>query len=123
MTSLFDATTINNMTLANRFVRSATNSSLADQDGAVTPKLINFVAKPVRGGIGLFISGYAYVLKSGQGSPGQLGIYDDSLIPGLRKMVDSVQEHGSKIAAQIVHCGAHSNADIIGENPMAPSVM
>lgn len=123
MTSLFDTTTINTMTLANRFVRSATYSGMADQDGAVTPKLINFVTQPARGGIGLFISGFAFVLRSGQSAPGQLGIYDDSLIPGLRKMVDGVQQHGRKIVAQIVHCGAHSNADVIGETPMAPSVM
>lgn len=123
MISLFDTTTINNMTLANRFVRSATYSGMADQDGAVTPKLINLMVKPARGGVGLIMSGYAFVLKSGQAYPGQLGSYDDSLIPGLRKMVDGVQQHGSKIAAQIVHCGAHSNADIIGETPMAPSVM
>jgi 2,4-dienoyl-CoA reductase-like NADH-dependent reductase (Old Yellow Enzyme family) len=123
LTSLFDTTTIKNMTLANRFVYSATNLRQADQDGAVTPELVNFVEKPARGGIGLFISGFAYVLKSGQGSPGQLGIYDDALIPGLRKMVNGVQQHGSKIVAQIVHCGAHSNPDFIGETPMAPSVM
>jgi 2,4-dienoyl-CoA reductase-like NADH-dependent reductase (Old Yellow Enzyme family) len=100
MTSLFDTTTINNMTLANRFIYSATISKLADQNGAVTPKLINFVEKPAHGGIGLFISGFAFVLKSDQGSPGQLGIYDDSLIPGLRKMMDNVQQHGSKIRAR-----------------------
>jgi len=69
------------------------------------------------------MSGYAYVLKSGQAYPTQLGIHNDALIPGLRKMVDTVKQHGSKIAAQIVHCGAHSDADLIGETPMAPSVM
>ena len=37
MAALFDCTSINGMSLANRFVRSATWEGLADEDGALPP--------------------------------------------------------------------------------------
>ena len=43
MAELFDSTSINGMSLANRFVRSATWEGLADEDGAVTPRLIDMM--------------------------------------------------------------------------------
>jgi len=39
LNKLFDETTINGMTLKNRFVRSATWEGMANPDGTVTPKL------------------------------------------------------------------------------------
>lgn len=45
MNSLFETTAIGNLELKNRFVRSATCEAMADEDGGVTPKLIDtFVA-------------------------------------------------------------------------------
>ena len=84
MVSLFDTTTINGMTLANRFIRSATGEGLADSDGAVTSKLLNFIEKQAQGGPALIVSGYAYVAKSGQAYTIQQGIHNDSLIPRAR---------------------------------------
>ena len=45
MVTLFDATTINGMTLANRFVRSATWEGMANDDGIVTPQLIDLMVE------------------------------------------------------------------------------
>lgn len=38
MLKLFEATTINTMTLANRFVRSATWMAMANEDGSVSAR-------------------------------------------------------------------------------------
>ena len=46
-------TSINGMSLANRFVRSATWEGLADEDGAVTPRLIDMMVALARGEVGL----------------------------------------------------------------------
>ena len=61
---LFESTSINGMTLANRFVRSATWEGLADK-GGVTKKLTGMMVALARGGVGLIISGYAFVRPEG----------------------------------------------------------
>lgn len=77
----------------------------------------------VDGGVGLLISGHAYVHPDGQASPRQLGIYSDALVPGLTELVNSVHEHGGTIVAQLTHGGAHSNPELTGVEAMAPSTI
>ena len=94
MSKLFESTEINGMKLANRFVRSATWEGMAADDGAVTPKLTQTMVNLVEGGVGLIISGHAYVCKEGQAGPWQLGIYKDELVDGLKTMTDAVHQAG-----------------------------
>ena len=107
MKGLFDSTQINGMKLANRFVRSATWSGLADDDGYVTPRLVEVTKKLAQGGVGLIITGHAYVHPSGRHAPWQLGIDDESKIEGLTQMTDAVHRHGGKIAVQLGYGGAY----------------
>jgi 2,4-dienoyl-CoA reductase-like NADH-dependent reductase (Old Yellow Enzyme family) len=121
MTNLFEITKINNMTLANRFVRSATWEGMAADDGAATPGLINLMTDLAGGGVGLIISSHAYVTKEGQAGPWQLGVYADDLVPGLRKMTAAVHDGGGRIVIQLAHAGYHANGKLSGMMPVAPS--
>jgi 2,4-dienoyl-CoA reductase-like NADH-dependent reductase (Old Yellow Enzyme family) len=121
MSKLFETSEINGMTLANRFVRSATWEGMAADDGACTPKLIDLMTGFARGGVGLIISSHTYVSQAGQASPWQLGVYDDKLIPGLEAMVTAVHENGGKIVMQLAHAGYFAYAKLTGQTPMAPS--
>jgi 2,4-dienoyl-CoA reductase-like NADH-dependent reductase (Old Yellow Enzyme family) len=123
MTALFEGTSINGMSLANRFVRSATWEGLADEQGAVTCRLTDMMVELARGEVGLIISGYAFVRPEGQSSPRQLAAYDDRFLPGLRDMVRGVQTVGGKIALQIVHGGCMANAALSGRETVGPSVI
>jgi 2,4-dienoyl-CoA reductase-like NADH-dependent reductase (Old Yellow Enzyme family) len=105
MSKLFDKTVINGMELTNRFVRSATYEGMATSDGEATPKLIKNVTNLAKGGVGMIITGQAYVRPEGQAAPWQLGIYKDELIARLREMTDAVHENGSKILIQLNHAG------------------
>ena len=58
-----------------------------------------------KAGVGLTISGHAYVSKEGQASPWQLGVHKDELIPGLKEMASAVHENGGKIIMQLAHAG------------------
>jgi 2,4-dienoyl-CoA reductase-like NADH-dependent reductase (Old Yellow Enzyme family) len=120
---LFETTTLNGMTLKNRFVRSATAEGMATEDGVATPRLINLMVELVQGGVGLIITGHTYVTKRGQATPWQLGIYDDKLIPGLRKMTDAVHKRDGKIVAQLAHSGLRANPKLIDGAPLAPTAM
>ncbi len=118
---LFESSTINGMNLANRFVRSATWEGMATQDGRVTHKLTDTMVALATGGVGLIISGHAYVSKTGQASPWQLGLYDDSLTDGLRSMTDAVHAAGGRIVAQLAHAGHFALEKAIGKPPVVAS--
>jgi 2,4-dienoyl-CoA reductase-like NADH-dependent reductase (Old Yellow Enzyme family) len=121
MRKLFESSEINGMTLANRFVRSATWEGMAADDGTCTPKLIDLMAGLAKGGVGLIVSSHAYVSPEGQASPWQLGVYEDKLIPGLEAMAAAVHEKEGKIVMQLAHAGYFAHAKLTGKTPMAPS--
>ena len=121
MTQLFETTSINGMTLANRFVRSATYEGLAAEDGAVTPALTNMMKALAEGGVGLIISSHAYVSQAGQAGPNQLGVYKDELVPGLADMTGAVHAAGGKIVMQLAHAGYHAFTRDTGQPAVAPS--
>jgi 2,4-dienoyl-CoA reductase-like NADH-dependent reductase (Old Yellow Enzyme family) len=114
MSTLFDRSAINGMQLANRFVRSATWEGLANDDGSVTPKLIDTMTALAQGGMGLIITSHTFVSREGQATPWQLGIYQDELIPGLKKMAGAVHAHGSKIVLQLAHAGVFAREELTG---------
>jgi 2,4-dienoyl-CoA reductase-like NADH-dependent reductase (Old Yellow Enzyme family) len=123
MAELFEHTSIGSMSLPNRFVRSATWEGLADKDGSVTSRLIEMMTELVKGEVGLIISSYAFVSPEGQTSLGQLAVYDDRLLPGLRDMAHAVHEAGGKMALQLVHGGCSSNPELSGLESVGPSVL
>lgn len=122
MSELFEITSINSMELANRFVRSATWEGMAERDGSATPRLIDLMAQLARGGVGLIISGHAFVSREGQATPGQLGAYDERLVEGLSQMARAVHEEGGKIALQLAHAGCQAATDLSGLEALGPSV-
>jgi 2,4-dienoyl-CoA reductase-like NADH-dependent reductase (Old Yellow Enzyme family) len=116
MSNLFETTQINMMTLANRFVRSATWEGMAADDGSVTPQLTQAMVELAQGGVGMIISGHAYVSPEGQAGPWQLGLYKDELVEGLTGMCEAVHGVGGKIVAQLAHAG-HFAAEAITRLP------
>ena len=123
MSILFEKTTINGMVLQNRFVRSATWEGMADIDGYVTAPLQTLMADLADCGVGLIITGHAYVAKVGQALPGQLAVDRDDCIPGLVSMVDAVHHAGGTIVLQLAHAGQRASRQLTGEIPMGPSAV
>lgn len=105
MVDAFFPIRIRGMKLGNRFMRSATHDTSADESGAVTDKSISIYKSLGEGDIGLIVSGYAFVSAHGQAFQGQYGAHTDEMLPGLRIMVEVVHSGGGKIALQIVHAG------------------
>jgi 2,4-dienoyl-CoA reductase-like NADH-dependent reductase (Old Yellow Enzyme family) len=116
MSKLFETTEINGMKLSNRFVRSATWEGMAGDDGAVTPKLTQTMVDLAEGGVGLIITGHAYVSPEGQAGPWQLGIHRDELVDGLKSMCEKIHSASGKIVAQLAHAG-HAAIETTGHVP------
>lgn len=121
MSKLFEKSSINGMSLKNRFIRAATWEGLATQAGEATPELIAMMESLAKGGVGLIISSHAYVSQEGQGTPLQLGIYDDNLIPQLSEMTSAVHENSGKIVVQLAHAGLYAESGLTGLSALAVS--
>jgi 2,4-dienoyl-CoA reductase-like NADH-dependent reductase (Old Yellow Enzyme family) len=120
---LFEPTTIKNLKLKNRFVCSATWSGKSRFNGGCSPILINSLLDIAKDGPGLIISEMAYILQNGQCTPFQMGVHDDSLIPGLNLLTENIHRKGIPIIMQLVHGGLFTVPMLANAEPFGPSVM
>lgn len=101
--SLFETVKIRNTTIKNRIcVPPMITFGSGDKAGA---KRIRHYRDIAAGGAGLIIAEATCVTDTGQLGPGQMGIWDDSHIDGLREMAQAVHEEGGTILLQIHHAG------------------
>lgn len=95
--------------------------NMAKDTGEVTDELVKLHRTLAKGEVGLIIPGYMYIHPLGRAYRYQTGIYDDNMIPGLKKLVNTIHEEGGKVAFQIVHAGMLTFSRLIGETPAGPS--
>ena len=120
MSTVFEPGAINGMILKNRFVCSAIWDGMAEKDGSCSQKVVDLVARPARGNVGLIITGAAFVSSDGHTYLGMAGIHDDSLLPGLTAMTQAVHEAGGRIIAQLFHGGVFANPESTGQDALGP---
>lgn len=120
MKNLFNEVKISDLSIKNRFVRSATWENMTD-NGKMNKKLYDLYEDLAKGEIGLIITGYANILKEEQPNPGMFGIYDDSFISGYKELCDRVHKYNSKIILQVAYGGTKTKYNIGERNIFAPS--
>ncbi len=118
---LFESTRIGRMELRNKIVMPPMVVGFSNPDGSVSEHTKNYYAERAKGGAGLIIVESAAINRGGRSSPFQLIMYKDEFIPGWKKLVDAVHQHGAKIAVQLAHCGRQGKSAFTGEQPVAPS--
>lgn len=122
MVDLLDPLQVRKYILRNRIVMPPMLTNLATRDGVVTDKLIeHYVLRAEM--LGLLIVEASYVSRKGNLSKNELGIYDDRLVHGLRKLSEAVHSKGTQIVVQIVHAGSKAIAGSGGIQPAAPSAI
>lgn len=109
--------------IKNRMIMSPMITNYANRDGSVTDRLIAYYKARANGGVGLIVVESAYIHPSGKGFENQLGIYDDKLIPGLKKLVEEVHKAGSKIFLQLYHAGRQTDSTLTRTTILAPSAI
>lgn len=124
MSILFESMNIGKMEVKNRFVRSATAEGAADETGLITDKLFDIYRGLAEGGVGLIITGHAYVQPNGRCTRDQMGIYKDGLVPRLKELAGEVHRTSPdcRIAVQITHAGRQVVRGSVSE-PVAPSAV
>jgi 2,4-dienoyl-CoA reductase-like NADH-dependent reductase (Old Yellow Enzyme family) len=128
MVSLFSPLHIKDLTIQNRLVMPPMALDIASERGEVTSPLMEHyllragsssgenAAEGERASLGLIIVEHSYIHPDGRAHPHQLGIYDHSLIPGLRVLVDEIHRQGIPAGIQLSHAGARALT-----SPSAPS--
>ena len=106
---LFRPGRINHLEIKNRIVMAAVGSSLADDEGYVTDRAIDYYVERAKGGVGLIIVKLTSVMKNARGSKNHLAAYDDRFIPRLRDLSRAVKGHGARIALQLGHHGNNAS--------------
>ena len=121
MSMLFDPIKLGNLQIKNRFVRSSTYERMGTETGEVTGELVETHRRLAKGEVGLIIPGYMYVHPLGRGDKGQIGIHNDRMIPGLKRLTEAVHQEDGKVAFQLVHVGRQTTKSNIGQTPLGPS--
>jgi len=123
MATLFEETEIKGLKIKNRMVRSATWEGMCEPDGRPTAKLVRCNGELAAGGVGLIISGFAFVRPEGKQLPGKMGIHTDDFADDFKALTGAVHDAGGKIAIQLVHAGGQTDTRNAGRKPLAPSAV
>lgn len=118
---LFRPLSLRSLTLPNRLVMSPMCQYSA-VDGLVNDWHLTHYATRALGGVGLVLVEASAVRPEGRISAGDLGLWDDRQIPGLKRLVDVVHGHGVKIGIQLAHAGRKASvaAPWTGGAPVGP---
>ncbi|MAG31946.1 MAG: NADH:flavin oxidoreductase [Deltaproteobacteria bacterium] len=110
--------------LRNRIVVTAMGVNFGEDDGQCGDRIRAFHEEQARGGVGLIISGACGVMYPiGQVQPWQIGISDDVHIPGLKRVVEAVHQHGARFAVQLHQGGLNAVDDTNAGRPQwCPSI-
>ncbi len=99
---LFEPIKIGKTTVKNRIFMPPLSTNMADK-GYVTDALVEHYSTRAKGGVGLIVTEVTTVEPVYTYLPGDMSIYDDSFIPGWKKLVDAVHKYDTKILSQLFH--------------------
>lgn len=118
---MFQEYKIKDMILKNRIAMPPMCLDSAESDGKVKDfHFINYVDRAI-GGVGLIIMEATAVAANGRITNMDLGLWEDSQIEGLKRIVEACQSYGTKIALQIAHAGR--KCEVETESIIAPSAL
>jgi NADPH2 dehydrogenase len=125
-TTLFSPYSLQGIRLRNRIVMSPMCMYSAGEDGIATDwHLAHYHARAI-GGVGLVILEATAVESRGRISRHDLGLWEDTQVPTLARLVDLVHAEGAAAGVQLAHAGRKAYSPDKGQGPeqaVAPSSM
>ena len=121
---LFTPIRLKNITLPNRFVRSATYEGMADDAGRPDMRLADLYCELAGNNVGTIITGFCFISQQGRAMhPAQAGISYDELIEPWRRIVQRVKETcpGTKLIMQLAHTGRQTLSKVTGQKAVGPA--
>ncbi|HWQ74461.1 MAG TPA: NADH:flavin oxidoreductase, partial [Syntrophomonas sp.] len=112
---------IGNMELKNRLVVPPMATNYCNPDYSVSERAIAYYGKRAQGGFGLITLEGTVVDPLGRATARMSCIYDDTFIPGLKRLADEVHKWGAKLSVQIHHAGRQTSSATMGGQPVSAS--
>jgi len=105
---------------ANRITLAPLTNWQSHPDGALGDDEYRWLTMRARGGFGMTMTCAAHVQASGQGFPGQLGVWSDAHLPGLTRLAQGIHAGGSVSCLQLQHSGRRAVTALTGQSAVAP---
>jgi 2,4-dienoyl-CoA reductase-like NADH-dependent reductase (Old Yellow Enzyme family)/thioredoxin reductase len=106
---------VGTLSLPNRVVMTTVKLGYGSLDGEVNDRHVAFYRRRAQGGVGLLTTEPLFVRPDGRELPSQMGLHEDSLVVGLRRIVEAVHGAGGRIMAHLNHAGRAANPKLVGE--------
>lgn len=114
---------INGLVLRNRIITGPMERSLANRDGTVTQRYIDYLAERARGGAGLIMVESTYIDPRGMGHLYQVGCHDEHVVPGLTRLADAIHREGARVGLELYFGGRQTPSTMSQRQPLAPSIV
>ena len=108
-------------TVRNRCALAALTNKQSHEDGCLSDEETRWLTHRAHGGFGIVTTAAANVTKTGKGWEGELGVYDDAHLPGLRNLANELRSHGALSLVQLFHGGIRAPTSLTGVQPMTAS--
>ena len=115
MPSLFESLRFpSGLVVKNRIALAAMTNQQSHADGSLSDDELRWLRRRARGGYGIITTCAAHVSADGQGWPGELGVFDDRLLPGLERLAGALRAEGAATLVQIFHGGVRADVRASG---------
>jgi 2,4-dienoyl-CoA reductase-like NADH-dependent reductase (Old Yellow Enzyme family) len=105
----------------NRFMLAPLTNQQSAADGCLSDDEYQWLGKRAEGGFGVTMTCASHVRERGIGFPGQLGIWSDRHLDGLKRLADKLRSEGSHAVVQLHHAGMRTPHGLIHGAPECPS--
>lgn len=105
---------------ANRITLAPLTNWQSHADGTLSDDEYRWLTMRAQGGFGMTMTCAAHVQASGQGFPGQLGVWSDAQLPGLTRLAQGIHAGGSVSCLQLQHSGRRADTALSGQPAVAP---
>ena len=112
---------IGTQTIRNRVVSSPVSINMAKENGQVSDNIISFFSNLAKNNLGMVTIGAISVSDEGRDTKNGMGIGKKEHFEGLKKLSDSIKQHGAAACAQLFHVGAQGNSHLSGVRMVGPS--
>ena len=108
-------------TMKNRFMLAPLTNRQSHENGQLSDDEFNWLTMRAKGEFGLVMTCASHVQEIGKGFNGQLGIFNDTLNDGHKKLAKTIKAEGSLAIIQLHHAGMRTPHELINEKPVCPS--
>ena len=107
--------------MKNRFALAPLTNHQCEDDGMANDAEVKWLRMRAEGGFGMVMTCAAQIESGGrgQGFPGQLGVHTDAMLPGMKRIAETLKNTFSVV--QLHHAGIRSPKSLIGQQPVGPS--